>query len=175
MSPHSIYPEIHGGAVHSVVFFKAPASDGDKKAAVYFKDSASADRFAAWHKRQPIRLMGFKLSVSREFPQEVQDVFASQHLEPFRADETRCLVMKGLPENRYPAVSISRWIDNQLPKKNTIENIEFDHSTATAYLRFTSIRAARFAMSDLVRAKAQNTDWSHCRIEFTSDPCGFVC
>jgi len=59
-------------------------------------------------------------------------------------------------------------------KKNTVENIEFEHSTATTYLRFTSIRAARFAMGDLTRAKAQDTDWNHCLIEFTSDPCGFV-
>ncbi|KAI5857810.1 hypothetical protein BZA05DRAFT_107152 [Tricharina praecox] len=170
-----ILSEIHGGAIHSVVMFKAPIQGGDKKAVVYFKDSDSADRFVAWHARQPICLMGFKLSVSRELPPEVKDGFTTPFLEPFRDDETRCLAMMGLPENRYPAVFISRWIDKQLPKKSHIENIEFDHTAGTAYLRFINIAAARSATSALARAKSEEREWKQCRVKFTADPCSFGC
>jgi hypothetical protein len=162
--------EIRGGAIHSVAMFSTKMPNPQqttvsKQAVVYFMDPLSADRFIASHERNPVKVLGYRPNIQRTVP----PAFLYPQLPRFPTSFSRCLRITNLPEHKYSAVYISRWIDEVL-NMTKFESVAFDHQAGTAVFQFLSVEEASKVKNDFIDAKANDLDWKTVRIDFCQDP-----
>ncbi|KAF8532953.1 hypothetical protein BDD12DRAFT_867727 [Trichophaea hybrida] len=164
-----LFPEIRGGAIHSVTMFSTKLPNErtiiSKQAVVYFMSPQSADRFVASHDRNPIKVLGYRINIGRTVP----PTKLTPQLRRFPAGYSRCLRITNLPEYKYSAVYISRWIDDVLGEI-VYESLAFDHQSSTAVFQFLSVEHASTFKTNFIETKEKDMDWKNVRIDFFQDP-----